>query len=150
MRPDAEADLAGMILAASSPIAAVGGGTRLRPGEGASVKFDAYDSSIYGSGEGRVTYISADTLTERYKIEVEPGDTGYELLEKAGRKRGFLMRGAQVDTLYGKATVRAADNQMVIPNYVARVKVADGVLRPVIEQTYPAIITPAASPLCKM
>ena len=40
----------------------------------------------------------ADTLTERYKMEVEPGDTGYELLEKAGRKRGFLMRGAQVDT----------------------------------------------------
>ena len=40
----------------------------------------------------------ADTLTERYKIEVEPGDTGCELLEKAGRKRGFLMRGAQVDT----------------------------------------------------
>ena len=40
----------------------------------------------------------ADTLTERYKIEVEPGDTGYELLEKAGRKRGFLMRGAQVAT----------------------------------------------------
>ena len=40
----------------------------------------------------------AETLTERYKIEVEPGDTGYELLEKAGRKRGFLMRGAQVDT----------------------------------------------------
>ena len=60
------------------------------------------------------------------------------------------LRGAQVDTLYGKATVRAADNQMVIPNYVARVKVADGVLRPVIEQTYPATITPAASPLCKM
>ena len=60
------------------------------------------------------------------------------------------LRGAQVDTLYGKATVRAADNQMVIPNYVARVKVADGVLRPVIEQTYPATLTPAASPLCKM
>ncbi|MDY0107739.1 MAG: ABC transporter substrate-binding protein [Giesbergeria sp.] len=60
------------------------------------------------------------------------------------------LRGAQVDTLYGKATVRAADNQLVIPNYVARVKMADGVLRPVIEQTYPASITPAASPLCKM
>ena len=60
------------------------------------------------------------------------------------------LRGAQVDTLYGKATVRAADNQMVIPNYVARVKTADGVLRPVIEQTYPVSIVPAASPLCKM
>lgn len=60
------------------------------------------------------------------------------------------LRGAQVDTLYGKATVRAVDNQMVIPNYVARVKTADGVLRPVIEQTYPVSIVPAASPLCKM
>ena len=40
----------------------------------------------------------ADTLTERYKIDVEDGDSGYDLLEKAGRKRGFLMRGAQVDT----------------------------------------------------
>lgn len=40
----------------------------------------------------------ADVLTERYKITVEDGDSGYELLEKAGRKRGFLMRGAQVDT----------------------------------------------------
>lgn len=37
-------------------------------------------------------------LAERYKIEVEPEDSGYDLLEKAGRKRGFLMRGAQVDT----------------------------------------------------
>ena len=40
----------------------------------------------------------ADVLTERYKIDVEETDTGYDLLKKAGRKRGFLMRGAQVDT----------------------------------------------------
>lgn len=40
----------------------------------------------------------APVLAERYKIEVEPEDSGYGLLEKAGRKRGFLMRGAQVDT----------------------------------------------------
>jgi branched-chain amino acid transport system substrate-binding protein len=60
------------------------------------------------------------------------------------------LRGATVDTLYGKAPVRAADNQMVIPNYVARVKTADGMLRPVIERSFPASITPAASPACKM
>jgi branched-chain amino acid transport system substrate-binding protein len=60
------------------------------------------------------------------------------------------LRGAQVDTLYGKMTVRAADNQLVIPNYVARVKMADGALRPVIEQTYAETLTPPASPLCKM
>ena len=60
------------------------------------------------------------------------------------------LRGAEVDTLYGRATIRAADNQLLMPNYVARVKMADGVLRPVIEQTYPASLAPAASPLCKL
>ena len=39
----------------------------------------------------------APVLEERYKIDVQPEDSGYDLLEKAGRKRGFLMRGAQVD-----------------------------------------------------
>lgn len=37
----------------------------VRVGQPASVKFDAYDSSIYGSARGRVTYLSADTLTEQ-------------------------------------------------------------------------------------
>lgn len=40
----------------------------------------------------------APVLEERYKIDVQPEDSGYNLLEKAGRKRGLLMRGAQVDT----------------------------------------------------
>ena len=31
----------------------------------ASVKIDAYDSSIFGSANGRVSYISPDTLTEQ-------------------------------------------------------------------------------------
>jgi len=37
----------------------------IRTGQPASIKFDAYDSSIYGSGQGRVTYVSADTLSEQ-------------------------------------------------------------------------------------
>ena len=37
----------------------------IRPGQSASVKFDAYDFKIYGSGVGAVSYISADTLTEQ-------------------------------------------------------------------------------------
>lgn len=60
------------------------------------------------------------------------------------------LRGAKVQTLYGEMTIRAEDNQLVIPNYVARVKMIDGALRPVIEETYPETITPPASPLCKM
>ena len=39
-----------------------------------------------------------EALTERYKITVEPGEQGWELLEKAGRKRGFLMSGGEVNT----------------------------------------------------
>ena len=37
----------------------------VRLGQSAAVKFDAYDSSIYGDGEGRVSYISPDTLAEQ-------------------------------------------------------------------------------------
>ena len=37
----------------------------IRVGQNASVKFDAYDSSIYGSGRGKVSYVSADTLSEQ-------------------------------------------------------------------------------------
>jgi adhesin transport system membrane fusion protein len=37
----------------------------VRVGQSAAVKFDAYDSSIYGDGEGRVSYISPDTLAEQ-------------------------------------------------------------------------------------
>ncbi|GLS13693.1 MULTISPECIES: ABC transporter substrate-binding protein [Hydrogenophaga] len=60
------------------------------------------------------------------------------------------LRGAQLDTVYGKVTLRAADNQLVLPNYVGRAKVVDGVLRPVVEQVFPASLTPAPSALCKM
>ena len=39
-----------------------------------------------------------NSVENRYKIEVTPEDSGYDLLTKAGRRRGFLMRGAEVDT----------------------------------------------------
>ncbi|MBR3561781.1 MAG: ribosome biogenesis GTPase YlqF [Oscillospiraceae bacterium] len=39
-----------------------------------------------------------DALTERYKITVEDGEDGWALVEKAGRKRGFLISGGEVDT----------------------------------------------------
>ncbi|PRD64634.1 ABC transporter substrate-binding protein [Malikia granosa] len=60
------------------------------------------------------------------------------------------LRGQTLDTVYGKVQLRAADNQLLLPNYVGRVKTLDGALRQVIEHTYPASIVPAASPLCKM
>ena len=37
-------------------------------------------------------------LAERYKVEAEAEDSGYDLLMKAGRKRGFVLRGGEIDT----------------------------------------------------
>ncbi len=43
----------------------------IRVDQDAAIKFDAYDSGIYGSGKGRVIYISADTLSEETSEGVE-------------------------------------------------------------------------------
>lgn len=48
-----------------------------------------------------ITYLAGhypDALTSRYKILPEAGESGYDLLIKAGRKRGFLISGGEVDT----------------------------------------------------
>lgn len=37
-------------------------------------------------------------LLERYKVEADPEQPGWELLEQCGRKRGFLISGGEVDT----------------------------------------------------
>ncbi len=37
----------------------------VQTGQNARVNFDAYDSAIYGSGDGEVVYLSPDTLTEQ-------------------------------------------------------------------------------------
>jgi ribosome biogenesis GTPase A len=39
-----------------------------------------------------------ESLKERYKLEAEQGTPGWELLEMAGRKRGYLISGGEVNT----------------------------------------------------
>jgi branched-chain amino acid transport system substrate-binding protein len=78
----------------------------------------------------------------------------FEGVKKAGSVKpadvSKALRGATIETIYGPLLMRAADNQLVMPNYVGRAKVVDGQLRPVIEHTFPASLTPPPSPLCKM
>ncbi|MCC8136021.1 MAG: ribosome biogenesis GTPase YlqF, partial [Ruminococcus sp.] len=38
------------------------------------------------------------SLTERYKIEIDGGDTGVTILEKIGRKRGMMISGGEITT----------------------------------------------------
>ncbi|CAM5186276.1 Branched-chain amino acid transport system substrate-binding protein OS=Castellaniella defragrans OX=75697 GN=HNR28_002066 PE=3 SV=1 [Castellaniella defragrans] len=58
--------------------------------------------------------------------------------------------GLTYDTIYGPATMRAQDHQLVIPDYIGQVKEADGVLRPIITHTFPASLVPAPSGECKL
>ena len=46
-----------------------------------------------------------DRLKERYKVELEEGLTGFEVLEKISRKRGFILKGNEVDLLRGANVV---------------------------------------------
>lgn len=45
------------------------------------------------------------SLTERYKIEYSDGETGLELLEKVGKKRGMVISGGEVNTERASITV---------------------------------------------
>ncbi len=46
-----------------------------------------------------------DRLVERYKIELEDGLQGFEVLERICRKRGFIVKGGEVDYLRGANVV---------------------------------------------
>lgn len=46
-----------------------------------------------------------ERLTERYKIELCDGLTGFEILERISRKRGFILKGNEVDFLRGANVV---------------------------------------------
>lgn len=58
--------------------------------------------------------------------------------------------GAKLDSVFGPVAVRAEDHQVLVPNFIGRVKNFEGALRPVAEQVFPPSISPAASPLCKL
>ncbi len=46
-----------------------------------------------------------ENLKERYKIELEEGLTGFDILERICRKRGFILKGNEVDLLRGANVV---------------------------------------------
>lgn len=45
----------------------------------------------------RLSDFYPERIEERYKFKPDPGKTGYELLEQAARKRGFLISGGECD-----------------------------------------------------
>lgn len=99
----------------------------VRVGQLASIKFDAYDSSIFGSARGEVTYISPDTITEQSskgdvvfyrvhvsvdtrhmrprhheKIAIQPGMTGTVEIQ-TGRNTVFRYLAKPLTKTFGEA-----------------------------------------------
>lgn len=84
----------------------------VKPGLPASVKLDAYDYSIYGSLQGAVSYISADTLSEDvrsneqpyYRVQVK---TTQNQLKRTGEQRIDIQPGmtATVEIKTGQKSV---------------------------------------------
>ncbi len=46
----------------------------------------------------RLMTIKPEAVINRYKIEPLPGDTGFEILKKAAKRRGFVISGGELDT----------------------------------------------------
>lgn len=60
------------------------------------------------------------------------------------------LQGATIDSVHGPVVMRAADNQLLLPNYIVRVRRVGEQLRPSLEQVFPASLAPPPSPLCKL
>jgi adhesin transport system membrane fusion protein len=70
----------------------------LRPGLSATIRFDAFDSTIYGSVNGEVSYISADTLKEETRGVEE---TYYRVHVAIPGKSVMTHTGKQLDIFSG-------------------------------------------------
>lgn len=75
----------------------------LKPGLYANVKIDAYDYTIYGALDGRVSYISADTLTE----DLRQGEQAYYRVQIKVEGRRFAGRPGELIELQPGMTVTA-------------------------------------------
>jgi branched-chain amino acid transport system substrate-binding protein len=108
------------------------------------------NKAFVAAWKGKFNRLPTDTEGQAYN----GAQVMFEGVKKAGSVKpadvSKALRGAQLDTVYGSVSMRAQDNQLLLPNYVGRVKVADGVLRPVAEIQFDASLTPPPSPLCKM
>ena len=63
-----------------------------------AVKDDVVDrEALAGNLMLRLAETCPDKLTERYKISPEEGQSGFDILSQAARKRGFLISGGDLD-----------------------------------------------------
>lgn len=90
----------------------------IKPGLPATVKLDAYDYSIYGSLQGEVSYISADTLTE----STSNGEVPYYRVQVKTRDRNLSSRkNEKIDIQPGMtATVEIKTGRQSVWRYLTK------------------------------
>jgi len=91
----------------------------VRLGQSASVKFDAYDSSIYGAASGKVIYVSPDTLSE----SKASGDVVYYRVHTSVDPRGMKPHrpGEKIEIQPGMtATVEIQTGKNTVFRYLAK------------------------------
>jgi len=90
----------------------------VKPGLPATVKLDAYDYSIYGSLDGKVTYISADTLNEAVRGNDQPY---YRVQIKTSIRNLVGKKSERIDVQPGMtATVDIKTGRKSVLNYLTK------------------------------
>lgn len=94
------------------------------------------------------------TPTDNEGLTYNGVQTIFAGVQKAGTVKPALvaeaLRGLSFDSIYGPVTMRAEDNQLVVPNYVGQVKKVGNTLRPVVQQAYGKEFAPGPSGACKL
>lgn len=90
----------------------------VKPGLSATVKLDAYDYAIYGSLEGEVIYISADTLIEEARGNDQPY---YRVQVKTSGKNLVTKNNERIDIQPGMtATVEIKTGKKTVLQYLTK------------------------------
>lgn len=90
----------------------------LKPGLDVTVKIDAYDYTVYGSLDGKLTYISADTLSE----DLKQGEQAYYRVQVQTESVKFNRRRISELTLQPgmTATIEVKTGQNTVLNYLLK------------------------------
>jgi adhesin transport system membrane fusion protein len=73
----------------------------IRPGLKATVKFDAYDYTVFGIVDGEVTYVSADTMRDESQRGDSPAATYYRVHIRTTTPGPVTRTGRRIDVLPG-------------------------------------------------
>jgi adhesin transport system membrane fusion protein len=73
----------------------------IRPGLKATIKFDAYDYTVFGIVDGEVTYVSADTMRDETQRADSPAATYYRVHVRTTVPGPVTRTGRQIEVLPG-------------------------------------------------